>query len=110
MGPSYWVSAGTSWPASCPRTTTFVTIFTTPAGTIVATTTLDAVLAGSDNFAKYIVAAFLNATSGTAGFPLTTTQVVDIWKSFYPGSVKSTLLVGSWTSDDTLTWLKSLMI
>lgn len=110
MGPSHWKSTSTTWPSAAARTATFLSVFGPNIGSISTTATLETVVGGTDDFSRYCVAAYLIAVSSPAvtGYPLTSTQVIDIWKS-YNGGTKSAILVGSWTTTDVVTWLKSLM-
>ena len=113
-GPNYWhsnVSVDGVWPAGT-TTALFTAVFGVAAGVesgIDATTTLDAVLGGGFSLlAKYCIAAYLNASSGTVGFPLTTAQAIAIYGSYH-GGLFSSLLLPSWTEAQTLAWLQVLM-
>lgn len=112
MGPSFWSANFANWPTATPDTqmATFISIFGGFEPSMTATTTLQAALNGASTtpLAKYCIAAYLNARSGTAGFPLTAAPVQTIWKSYHGGPF-STLLVSGWTEANTVTWLQSLM-
>lgn len=111
-GPTYWNSTfpGT-WPTAAPDTTTalFSTIF---GGTLepgMAGLTLKQVLAGAfSNFAKYAIAAYLNARNSTPSFPLTDAQAVAVWRHFRGGPTTS-LIPMSWVEATALDWLMTLM-
>ena len=113
-GPNYWhsnVSVSGVWPAGT-TTAVFTAIFSVSEGVesgIVNATTLDAVLGGGFSLlAKYCIAAYLNASAGTLGFPLTTAHAMAIYKSYHGGPFSS-LLLPSWTEAQTLAWLQVLM-
>ena len=111
-GPTYWVSSFPgAWPSSPPDTTSalFSAIF---GGTLepgMAGLTLKQVLDGSFTaFAKYCIAAYLNARNGTAGFPLTDTQAVAVWGHFR-GGPPTALIPMAWAEATALAWLGTLM-
>lgn len=112
QGPTYWVGAfPTGWPTAAPDTTTalFSTIFggTLEAG--MAGLTLKQVLDGAFSpYAKYCIAAYLNARNGTAGFPLSDTQATAVWLHFRGGPTTS-LIPMSWVEATSLSWLQTLM-
>ena len=111
-GPTYWVgSFPGAWPMSAPDTTTalFSAIFGGTLESGMAGLTLKQVLDGSFTaFAKYVVAAYLNARNGTAGFPLSDSQAVSVWGHFRGGPTTS-LIPMSWTESTALDWLSTLM-
>ena len=113
-GPNYWLGNLRAWPGSSPDTTKakFVDVIGPAFGVdaaITSGTKLDAVLGGNFSLlAKYCIAAYLNARSGTSGFPLTALQAGEVYKSYRGGPV-STLLVTGWTETQTVAWLQILM-
>ncbi len=111
-GPTYWNGAFPgAWPTSSPDTTTalFSTIFGGTLEPSMATLTLKDVLAGTfSNYAKYCIAAYLNARNGTAGFPLNDSQAVAVWRHFRGGPTTS-LIPMSWVEATSLDWLMTLM-
>ena len=105
-GPTFWRDS--------PSTITnaiFSTVFpgTALESPSIASQTLKQVLAGSySNFAKFCVAAYLNALDGTAGFPLSASQAVSVWSHFRGGPLTS-LIPSGWTEATALAWLGTLM-
>ena len=118
QGPNFWLANFPgSWPTSpSPDTTVakFTDIFGPAAGpeSAVGNGKLNEVLGGSfSDLAKYSIAAYLNARTGTAaGFPLTAAQAVAVYQSYRPvGAAVQPPLVATWTELDTVAWLKILM-
>lgn len=109
QGPSYWNGVAAGHHSDSPYKEQFKTIF---GGS--SNTKLYDVLASGAEFDRYCVAAYLNAWSGTAGFPITVSQARAIWAT----TMGVTLPAGlspypaatlGWDQAMTLTWLKSLM-
>lgn len=111
-GPTYWAgSFPAAWPMSPPDTTTalFSATFGGSLESGMAGKTLKQVLDGAFTaFAKYCVAAYLNARNGTAGFPLNDTQAVAVWGHFR-GGPSTSLIPMAWTEATALAWLGTLM-
>ena len=113
-GPNFWLGSG-----DAAKAVLFLTAFSGVATKAEAGIpdltgfTLGGMLPGSSGaseFAKYSVAAYLNAVTGASGFPpsITTALVVALYKSFRggPTSAEATTL-GS--EANALLWLKTLM-
>ena len=112
-GPSYFNNlAQGSWPPSVNKgSARFNAIFPAPA--ISGNPKLTDVLTGSDSFAKYCVAAYLNTkySSPPPGFPMTNAQALAMWPTirgtppttpFPPASL-------GWDETKTLAWLATVM-
>ena len=103
-GPTFWRDS--------PSTTTNAIFSTVFGGTLesgMTGLTLKQVLAGTfSNFAKYCVAAYLNALDSTAGFPLSASQAVSVW-SHFRGGPPTSLIPSGWTEATALAWLGTLM-
>lgn len=110
-GPTFWRNSYPTWPTASPDTTTalFSDIF---GGTLeggMAGLTLKGVLDGAfTTYAKFCVAAYLNARNGTSGFPLNDSQATAVWRHFRGGPTTS-LIPMSWTEATSETWLATLM-
>lgn len=112
QGPNYWVANFSSWPTDA-KTMKFADLFVgsaLQAGFTTVPLTLKNVLDGNtySQLSKYCIAAYLNARTGVARFPLSAKQAVDIYMSYHGGSF-SPVLVKGWTELQTLAWLKLLM-
>ncbi len=112
-GPSYFNALGSrSWPSGVNKNSTkFNDTF---GGTSFPTsTTLADVLTGSDLFAKYCVAAYLNTkyASPPPGFPMTNAQALAMWPTIRGGSPTTPFPPASlgWDETKTLAWLATVM-
>ena len=112
-GPSYFNSLdGSSWPSGVVKATaTFNAIFPLPA--ISGNPKLTDVLTGSDSFAKYCVAAYLNTKYSTPppGFPMTNAQALAMWPTIRgaPPTTPFPPTSLGWDETKTLAWLASVM-
>ena len=114
LGPNFWIKSPTSWPGVDTANVKFQKLFgkSVEAAINSGSLTLFDVLSGGTKYsdlAKYSIAAYLNALKPTADFPLTTQQAVDVYNSYYPGTVKTPLLVDGWMEMQTVSWLAMLM-
>lgn len=71
---------------------------------------LKEVLIGGSVFAKYSVAAYLNATyPPSSGFPLNPQQAKDVYTSYRPAVAVKAPLVLTWNEGQAIEWLQILM-
>lgn len=120
-GPNFFNANGTAtyWPTSSPNTQSLqfsdATLFgSNPEGAASShlTDTMKQVLGSgyASVFTKYCIAAYLNARIGTANFPLTPTQALDLWKYFKGGTIaRPSWVPTAWDIGIALTWLQTQM-
>ncbi|WIT13746.1 hypothetical protein PFX98_09025 [Paucibacter sediminis] len=109
QGPTYWNGVASANKSLSPYKDMFRNVF---GGT--SNAKLYDVLASGSEFDRYCVAAYLNAWSGAAGFPITANQARAVWGTIMGVPLPSGLTAYptaslGWDQAMTLIWLQSLM-
>lgn len=108
QGPNFW--AGTANDARTAVRLAVVFSVSPNAESGLTNPTLKEVLIGGSVFAKYSVAAYLNAKyPPTSGFPLNVQQAINVYTSYRPVVAVKSPLVLTWNEGQAVEWLQILM-